>query len=281
MPASAVRAAGQHGRRAARRGRPQRRAAARAAGRLPRLPAVRGPRGRRRRDELRLRVPRRGGASSRVTASSLGLVTSVPLARVGLDPAGVARHVDRVVVARARSRSARRPASSRSRAQTLVAAVLGDGYGEDVGRSSAASSSRWRRGWSSRSVFSVTFPLVFVAGPERRLLLVGARGRRRPRPARVGRASGSAGSGASRSRSRSRPPSRPRAAPPPPRARADGPRARCGGRRRRRRHRLRSCLRLVTAPLSPGCSGSCSRLSLVALAARRARAAWRYLRELA
>jgi hypothetical protein len=106
-----------------------------------------------------------------VAASSLGLVTSVPLARIGLDAAGVARHVlasswlalafiggacGVVAVAGAE----------------IVEGVLGAAYGEDVG---------FELGrvivllapWMAVSVgVTVAFPLAFVVGRTRQLPLI-------------------------------------------------------------------------------------------------------------
>jgi hypothetical protein len=108
-----------------------------------------------------------------VAASSLGLVTSVPLARIGLDAAGVARHVlasswlalafiggacGVVAVAGAE----------------IVEGVLGAAYGEDVG---------FELGrvivllapWMAVSVgVTVAFPLAFVVGRTRQLPLAWA-----------------------------------------------------------------------------------------------------------
>ena len=106
-----------------------------------------------------------------VTSSSLGLVTSVPLARVGLDPAGVARHVVStswlalVTVGAAAGVFAVAGSS-------LVGAVLGDSYladvGEELGRLIALLAP-----WMVFMVgFSVTLPLLFVQGRTRGLVLV-------------------------------------------------------------------------------------------------------------
>ena len=106
-----------------------------------------------------------------VTSSSLGLVTSVPLARVGLDAAGVARHVVSsswlalVAVGGAAGAFAVAGAS-------LVGAALGEGYladvGEELGRLIALLSP-----WMVFAIgFSVTLPLLFVQGRTRGLLVV-------------------------------------------------------------------------------------------------------------
>jgi putative peptidoglycan lipid II flippase len=107
-----------------------------------------------------------------VTSSSLGLVTSVPLARIGLDPAGVARHVVSsawlALVAVAVVAGVFAVAGTQ-----LVEAVLGAGYaadvGEELGRLVALLGP-----WMVAAVgFSVTLPLLFVQGRTRGLLLVG------------------------------------------------------------------------------------------------------------
>lgn len=107
-----------------------------------------------------------------VTSSSLGLVTSVPLTRIGLDPGGVARHVVSsswlALVAAGAAAGVFAVAGT-----SLVSAVLGDGYaadvGEELGRLIALLSP-----WMVFSIgFSVTLPLLFVQGRTRGLLLVG------------------------------------------------------------------------------------------------------------
>jgi hypothetical protein len=106
-----------------------------------------------------------------VTSASLGLVTSVPLARIGLDPHGVARHVVSsswlalVTVGATAGVFAVAGAS-------LVGAVLGDSYladvGEELGRLIALLSP-----WMVFAIgFTVTLPLLFVQGRTRGLLLV-------------------------------------------------------------------------------------------------------------
>ena len=106
------------------------------------------------------------------TSSSLGLVTSVPLTRIGLDPGGVARHVVSsswlALVAAGAAAGVFAVAGT-----SLVGAVLGDGYaadvGEELGRLIALLSP-----WMVFSIgFSVTLPLLFVQGLTRGLLLVG------------------------------------------------------------------------------------------------------------
>jgi hypothetical protein len=106
-----------------------------------------------------------------VTSSSLGLVTSVPLARIGLDARAVARHVVSsswlalITVGAAAGIFAVAGSS-------LVGAVLGDSYladvGEELGRLIALLSP-----WMVFAIgFSVTLPLLFVQGRTQGLLLV-------------------------------------------------------------------------------------------------------------
>ena len=107
-----------------------------------------------------------------VTSSSLGLVTSVPLTRIGLDPGGVARHV--VSSSWLALLAAGATAGVFAVAGTsLVGAVLGEGYladvGEELGRLIALLSP-----WMVFSIgYSVTLPLLFVEGRTRGLVLVG------------------------------------------------------------------------------------------------------------
>jgi hypothetical protein len=106
-----------------------------------------------------------------VTASSLGLVTSVPLSRIGLDSSSTARHVVAtswlafVVVGAASGVCALAGGD-------VVEAVLGDAYagdvGSDLGRLVVAMAP-----WMVASVgFTVTFPLAFVAGRTRGLVWI-------------------------------------------------------------------------------------------------------------
>jgi O-antigen/teichoic acid export membrane protein len=107
-----------------------------------------------------------------VTSSSLGLVTSVPLTRIGLDPGGVARHV--VSSSWLALVAAGAAAGVFAVAGTgLVGAVLGDGYlaevGEELGHLIALLSP-----WMVFSIgYSVTLPLLFVEGRTRGLVVVG------------------------------------------------------------------------------------------------------------
>jgi hypothetical protein len=106
-----------------------------------------------------------------VTSSSLGLVTSVPLARIGLDPAGVARHVVSsswlALVAAGATAGVFALAGT-----SLVGGVLGSGFADDVGdqlgRLVALLSP-----WMVFAIgFSVTLPLLFVQSRTRGLVLI-------------------------------------------------------------------------------------------------------------
>lgn len=105
-----------------------------------------------------------------VTSSSLGLVTSVPLARIGLDPPGVARHVVAsswlALVAAGATAGVFAVAGT-----SIVGPVLGDSYladvGNELGRLVALLSP-----WMVFSIgFSVTLPLLFVQGRTQGLML--------------------------------------------------------------------------------------------------------------
>ena len=108
-----------------------------------------------------------------VTASSLGLVTSVPLTRVGLDELSSTRHVVSSSWLALTVIGAATGAFALAGAQ-IVEAVLGSSYGGDVGvevtRVVVSLSP-----WIAISVcVSIAFPLVFVAGETRALPWVGA-----------------------------------------------------------------------------------------------------------
>ena len=106
-----------------------------------------------------------------VTASSLGLVTSVPLTRLGLDPAGTARHVVSsswlaVVVVGATAGIFAIAGSQ------IVHGLLGPDYGSSVG-SELGRLLLLLSLWSVVSIgVAVTFPVVFVADRERGLPLL-------------------------------------------------------------------------------------------------------------
>jgi hypothetical protein len=106
-----------------------------------------------------------------VTASSLGLVTSVPLTRAGLDPGRVARHVDAsswlalVVVAATAGVFAVAGAE-------IVEGVLGASYGADIGSQIGRLVVALAPFMVVSVALSVTFPLVFVARRAGKLPLV-------------------------------------------------------------------------------------------------------------
>jgi O-antigen/teichoic acid export membrane protein len=106
-----------------------------------------------------------------VTASSLGLVTSVPLTRAGLDPGRVARHVDAsswlalVVVAATAGVFA-------VAGEEIVAGVLGASYGADVGSQIGRLVVALAPFMVVSVALSVTFPLVFVVRRAGKLPLV-------------------------------------------------------------------------------------------------------------
>ena len=109
-----------------------------------------------------------GAAVVAVTASSLGLVTSVPLTRAGLDTRDVANHVVSsswlALLAVAATAGVFALAG-----EQLLSAVLGDSYmnrvGEELGRLVAAFSP-----WMVAMIgFSVALPVVFVAERTERL----------------------------------------------------------------------------------------------------------------
>jgi hypothetical protein len=114
-----------------------------------------------------------GAAVVAITASSLGLVSSAPLARAGIEAAQAARHVvdsswlALVVVAGAAGVFATAGAD-------VVGAILGDAYGGDVG-AEVGELVVALSPWMVASVgVTVTFPLVFVAGRARGLPWIGA-----------------------------------------------------------------------------------------------------------
>jgi peptidoglycan biosynthesis protein MviN/MurJ (putative lipid II flippase) len=106
-----------------------------------------------------------------VSGSSLSLVTSVPLARIGLDSSRVARHVIALtwlaVMAIGACAGVFGLAGGR-----IVHALLGAAYGARVG-SQLGLLVVVLSFWAITSVaFSVTFPLMFIAGKSRRLSLL-------------------------------------------------------------------------------------------------------------
>jgi len=108
-----------------------------------------------------------------VTASSLGLVTSAPLARAGLLPDRVARHVVSSSWLALAIIGATAGVFVLAGAD-LVEAVLGGAYGDAVGEEVARLVVVFAP-WTVAAVgVSVTFPLVFVGGRTRALPVIGA-----------------------------------------------------------------------------------------------------------
>ena len=107
-----------------------------------------------------------------VTASSLGLVTSVPLTRAGIDPASTARHVVSSSWLGLVSIGAVAGVFGLAGGRVLHA-VLGEVYGANVG-SEIGRLVVLLAPWAVTSVgVGVTFPLVFVQGTSvRRLPLI-------------------------------------------------------------------------------------------------------------
>jgi hypothetical protein len=108
-----------------------------------------------------------------ISASSVGLVTAVPLTRLGLEPRRVARHIEAsswpalLVVAATAGIFAVAGAE-------IAGRVLGSAYGDDVGAQIARLVVAMAPYMVASVALSVTFPLVFVAGRSSRLPLVGA-----------------------------------------------------------------------------------------------------------
>ena len=109
-----------------------------------------------------------GSAVIGVTASALALVTSVPLTRIGLDPARVARHVDSsawlALVAVGATAGVFAVAG-----EPIGDAVLGNAYGDNVGEELGRFVLALAPWMFATIGVSVAFPLVFVAGRGRRL----------------------------------------------------------------------------------------------------------------
>jgi hypothetical protein len=107
-----------------------------------------------------------------ISASSLGLVTAVPLTRTGLDPARVTRHVEAaswlalVVVCAAAGVFA-------VAGSEVMGSILGSEYGDDVGAEIGRLVLAMGPYMVASIGLSVTFPLLFVARRSARLPLVG------------------------------------------------------------------------------------------------------------
>jgi hypothetical protein len=108
-----------------------------------------------------------------ITAFSLGLVTAVPVARAGLEPAAAARHlVSASWIALALIGAAAGVFAVAGAG--LVEAVLGNAYGGDVGQEVGRVVAVLSP-WMVASVgVNVAFPLLFVVGRLRRLPWIGA-----------------------------------------------------------------------------------------------------------
>ncbi len=110
-----------------------------------------------------------------VTASSLGLVTSVPLTRAGLDPGAAARHIvasSWIAVILIGAAAGVFGIAGERIVRLLLGAHYGASVGSELGRLVLVMSA-----WAVIAVgVTVTFPLVFVASSGRRLplLAVGA-----------------------------------------------------------------------------------------------------------
>jgi hypothetical protein len=106
-----------------------------------------------------------------VSASSLGLVTAVPLARLGLDPARVARHVEAsswpALLAVAATAGTFAVAGA-----AIADRVLGSAYGDSVGVQIGRVVVSLAPYMVVSVALAVTFPLVFVGGRTTRLPLV-------------------------------------------------------------------------------------------------------------
>ncbi len=108
-----------------------------------------------------------------ISASSVGLVTAVPLTRLGLEPRRVAWHVEAsswpalLVVAATAGIFA-------VAGGEIAAHVIGSAYGDDVGAQIARLVVAMAPYMVASVALSVTFPLVFVAGRGAKLPLVGA-----------------------------------------------------------------------------------------------------------
>lgn len=107
-----------------------------------------------------------------VSASSVGLVTSVPLTRLGLEPHRVARHVEASSWPALLAVAATAGIFAVAGAE-IAGRVLGSAYGDDVGAQIARLVVALAPYMVASVALSVTFPLIFVAGRSGRLPLVG------------------------------------------------------------------------------------------------------------
>ena len=138
------------------------------------------------------------------TAFSLGLISSAPLTRRGIDPGGGGPARRARGVGEPRRSSVPRPACSRSSAAASSASCSATRTAATSAASSAISScisSPWMVAWVG---FAVTFPLVFVAEKRWTLVPLAALGFAPLHPARARPARRCGGCPGSRSRSASR-----------------------------------------------------------------------------
>ena len=108
-----------------------------------------------------------------VTASSLGLVTSVPLTRTGIDPAATARHVVASAWPAVIAIGAAVGVFGLAGGQ-IVHGLFGSSYGADVGSDLGRLVVVFAPFAFASAGISVTYPLLFVAGTGRRLPLLAA-----------------------------------------------------------------------------------------------------------
>jgi hypothetical protein len=112
-----------------------------------------------------------GSAVVAVAASSLGLVTSVPLTRAGIDGRRVATHVDAsswiALLAIGATAGIMAVAGG-----SILSVVLGDAYGTDVGEEIGLLVVALAPWMVTSFGVSVTFPLVFVVARGARLPLI-------------------------------------------------------------------------------------------------------------
>lgn len=107
-----------------------------------------------------------------VCASSIGLVTAVPLTRLGLDPRRIARHVEASSWPALLAVGATAGIFAVAGAE-VTGRVLGSAYDEDVGAELGRLVVALAPYMVASVAISVTFPLVFVAGRGGRLPLIG------------------------------------------------------------------------------------------------------------
>ncbi len=107
-----------------------------------------------------------------ISASSLGLVTAVPLTRMGLEPRRVARHVEASAWPALLLVAATAGIFAVAGAE-IAGRVLGAAYGDDVGTQIGRLVVAMAPYMVASVALSVTFPLVFVAGRGSRLPVIG------------------------------------------------------------------------------------------------------------